>query len=289
MAFKWSNKCVSCQTIVYCLALSSSLSWVFVLSQQRRRAVLRACPWHLLQAWHLPYPCQLQPYPYHRVSAQRHPPPLLLLESAGAGWAAIAIYLPIPSLHTVALLVAAHHRLSSTNYYVRTECSLLHTIGLVQLTTTCVPSARCCTPLPQGAPLALGRRRVEWLPHTRRVLGGGSQRNGSVQRSDRCRNFLLLCSCPEVPSRRLAVERTERVQSGLSRVFVCALACISMQTPGGRCKFLRARTMLQRILVCVPRQPVNMMALRLSRPTVSSRLGLSLRSARPKIPCRWSG
>jgi hypothetical protein len=58
----------------------------------------------------------------------------LLLESAGAGWAAIAIYLPIPSLYTVALLVAAHHRLSSTNYYVRTECSLLHTIATARNT-----------------------------------------------------------------------------------------------------------------------------------------------------------
>ena len=41
------------------------------------------------------------------------------------------------------------------------------------------------------------------------------------------------------------VDRTERVQSGLPRVFVCALACISMQTPGGRCSFLRAGTMFQ--------------------------------------------
>jgi hypothetical protein len=49
------------------------------------------------------------------------------------------------------------------------------------------------------------------------------------------------------------VDRTERVQSGLPRVFVCALACISMQTPGGRCSFLRAGTMFQRILVGVPR------------------------------------
>jgi len=47
------------------------------------------------------------------------------------------------------------------------------------------------------------------------------------------------------------VERTERVQSGLPQVFVCALACISMQTPGGRCSFLRAGTMFKRINVGV--------------------------------------
>jgi hypothetical protein len=50
-------------------------------------------------------------------------------------------------------------------------------------------------------------------------------------------------------------------RSGLPLVFVRTLVCISMQMPGGLCNFLRAGTMLQYILVCVPRPPTASPAL----------------------------
>ena len=47
--------------------------------------------------------------------------------------------------------------------------------GLVVYCTTHLPQGRPRqgAPVAQGVPLALGRRQVERLPHTRRVLGGG--------------------------------------------------------------------------------------------------------------------